>query len=363
MKFNKHIVFFSPGFPADEQDGSCLPAVQNFVRCFGEQFPGWEVTVLSLHYPFESGNYHWHGIQVIALGGKNRSYPSRLLLWRKALSTLKRVHKNKTIDLLHSFWMHECAMIGSYFSRKAKIPLAVTLMGQDLRPPNHFVRLIRQSKTTLVALSNYQPERKKTGIRKPDAVIPFGIPKWEKEWLAPAEKKVDVIGVGSLITLKNYKLFLEVIYRLKTKRPDVKALIIGDGVNRKDVESRIFELQLQGNVTLPGELPRKEIYQWLGRSKAFLHTSTYETQGYVFNEALLANVPIVSTAMGIAREEEYWKLGANADELAIKVDQFLKRPVSIPPEAKWSMENTVEGYADLYMRSFKSSATSAAIKK
>lgn len=363
MKSGKHILFFTPGFPRDENDGSCLPTVQNFIRCFHLLHPEWKITVLSLHYPFEARSYRWNDIEVIALGGRNRAYPSRFLLWQKAIRKLRHIHAQQPVDIIHSFWMHECAMLGGFFSRRKKVPMLITLMGQDLRPPNPFVRFIDQHKATLVVLSEFQPERSKTGIRPPDAVIPFGIPSGEKDGLLPSEKTVDVIGIGSLIPLKNYELFLKVIAHLKKDMPGITAEIVGEGIDRPHIEYLIKELDLEQNVKLCGQLSREEIYRHLGRSRVLLHTSTYETQGYVFNEALLAGVPIVSTAVGIAREASYWKLGSDVESLAAGVRQFLNHPVEVSPEANHWMETTVEAYEALYRRSLMSRATMAATKK
>src|SRR5690606_36206684 len=167
MKSNKHILLFTPGFPVDETDGNCLPTVQNYARELAESRKV-DVTVLALHYPFKTNVYSWNGIKVIALGGANRKYPSRFFLWNKAMKALKKIHGQKPIDAIHSFWMHECGMLGNRFARKHKITQVITLMGQDMKPPNRFVRFINQEYATIVALSSFQPQLSETGIRKPD---------------------------------------------------------------------------------------------------------------------------------------------------------------------------------------------------
>ena len=350
MKSNKHILIFTPGFPVDEQDYGCIPPLQNFVRELASQ-EGIELTVLSLHYPFEKRRYQWNGIEVIAMGGANRKYPGRLMLWRAALKLLKKLHRENPFDLIHSFWMHECGMLGNRFARKYDIPQVITLMGQDLKPPNRFVRFVDQKRAKLVALSEFQPEREKTGIRMPDAVIPFGITDQERSWVVQESKRIDVLGVGSLISLKAYDRFISVVAMLKESYPNIKAEIIGDGVERENLQKLVNDLGLQRNISMPGHLSRKEVFRKMAQSKVFLHTSSYETQGYVFNEALLSGLPIVSTKVGIATERDFWKTVDTDEELIDGLECFLKNTVDVPYSANRNMKETVQGYLKLYRAS------------
>lgn len=343
----KHILIFTPGFPVDEQDFGCIPPLQNYVRDLARQ-PGVEVTVLSLHYPFEQRRYQWNGIEAIAMGGANRKYPARVILWRKAFKVIKQLHREKQFDLIHSFWMHECAMLGNRFARKYKLPQVITLMGQDMKPPNRFVRFVNQQSVKLVALSDFQPQREEVGIRTPDAIIPFGITDQERNWVVEEEKFIDVLGVGSFIPLKGYDRFLRIIAKLKEKYPAIKAEIIGDGTERAKLQKMILELGLSENVMMPGHLSRKEVFKKMAESKVFLHTSEYETQGYVFNEALLSGLPIVSTKVGIAQEADYWKVGNSDAELTEAMNYFLNQSVAVPPVVNLEMKETVERYLELY---------------
>lgn len=347
MKTNKHILLFTPGFPTDESDGNCLPTVQNYARELAESGEVY-VTVLSLHYPFESRSYVWNGINVVALGGANRKYPSRFFLWNKAMKALKEIHEQKPIDVIHSFWMHECGMLGNRFARKYNIKQVITLMGQDMKPPNRFVRFVNQDRVKIVALSDFKPQLSETGIREPDTVIPFGLPEREKQWVKSVPKTIDVLGVGSFIHLKNYEQFIRVIALLKKGNPEIDAEIIGDGVERKKLNELIDKLGLNSNVKLIGHLPRNMVYEKMSQARVFLHTSDYETQGYVFNEALLAELPIVSKRVGIASEQPYWKIGNTDEELVDQVQSLLNDPIEIPIHANLGMSQTVKAYLELY---------------
>lgn len=360
MKSTEHILFFTPGFPQDEQDVGCLPSLQNYILSLHEK-GYYALTVLSLHYPFRESEYHWHGIRVIALGGANRKFPARFSLWRKALKRLREIHRQEPVDLVHSFWMHECGMLGNYFTKKHHLPHILTLMGQDLRSDNNYVKWIDQQYPQLVQLSSFRPGN--TKVRLADLTIPFGIRKEEKKYVKPGLRDIDVLGIGSFIPLKNYARFISLMEKLKTIHPTIKVVIIGEGVGRDILERQIEKSGLTENIELTGYLPRFEVYDYLNRAKVFLHTSEYESQGYVFNEALLAGVPIVSTPVGIAKTTLFWRVSDRNEELLENLQYFLKHKIEIPASANIWMEKTVENYTDLYERSLRSKATKAASKK
>ncbi len=60
--------------------------------------------------------------------------------------------------------------------------------------------------------------------------------------------------VGRLVEIKNHKMFLDVVKRVKEKAPDVKAvfLIMGDGHLRRDLESYAEKLGVSGSVIFMG---------------------------------------------------------------------------------------------------------------
>ena len=62
----------------------------------------------------------------------------------------------------------------------------------------------------------------------------------------------DISYVGRLVEEKNPIMFLETVSKIAETRPDVKAVMIGDGDKREEVERSIVSLGLQNNVILKG---------------------------------------------------------------------------------------------------------------
>ena len=105
----------------------------------------------------------------------------------------------------------------------------------------------------------------------------------------------DVVFLGRLNEAKNPLMFLEIIAELKKSR-ELKAVMIGDGEMRAEVEAKIVELGLGDTVELLGFVSNP--HGILAASKVLLMTSSWEGYGLVAAEALALGKPVVATPVG-----------------------------------------------------------------
>jgi len=294
MERIKTLLIITPGFPADENDSTCMPPQQLFVKALHEQYPRLSIIILSLQYPFKAKNYHWHGIPVIAFGGRNRRRMFRIFNWMDVWAILKQLNREHDVVGLLSFWLGECALIGNRFSKGNNVPHFCWLLGQDARPGNKYVKLTKATGDWLIALSDgLAAEFKRNYGVLPQHIIPPGIN--TSSFGPPARKRdIDIIGAGSLIELKQYHLFVDVVKKLTVSFPGIKTVICGKGPEMAKLKIRIGQLKLEKNIELMGELPHKEVLALMQRSRVFLHTSSYEGFGMVLSEALYAGAHVIS---------------------------------------------------------------------
>jgi glycosyltransferase involved in cell wall biosynthesis len=138
----------------------------------------------------------------------------------------------------------------------------------------------------------------------PFGVVPNGIvPALSRKEVNDLAKtrNIDILGVGSVIPLKNYTTFLELVANAKQYRSGIRAVILGGFVDAAEVEhlrSAITELQIEENVVLAGEVPRSEVFSMMAQSTVLLHTSEYEGQGWVLLEALHYGASVVCFDVG-----------------------------------------------------------------
>jgi len=109
--------------------------------------------------------------------------------------------------------------------------------------------------------------------------------------LGPAD--VAVLTVSRLAPQKNLAMLLDVAAAL-ADRPAVRFLVVGEGPERPGLEQRIAAESLP--VSLLGR--RDDIPDLLAAADLALLTSTWEARALVAQEALLAGLPLVSTAVG-----------------------------------------------------------------
>ena len=350
MESKDHILFLTPGFPKNEKDTTCLPYFQNYLLHFIKYRPNTELTIISFQYPFLKKEYQWNGIRVIALGGSNKKYGYKILLWRRALKIIRHIHQKLAIRLIHSLWLKECALIGNYIAKQLKVGHICTAMGTEvIKSQNHFLKILNPNQMTIVAVSNFQKAHlQKSFPQIKIKCIPWGIARPPHLKLKPYNKRqIDILGVGSLIELKNYLNFIHIIQQLLEEKPNLVVRIIGDGVQRGLLEREIKRKKLEKTIKLIGQMDNSEVWKYMQNSKVFLHTSTFESQGYVFLEALLNGMKIVSRKVGIAEKSDYWGIGNDMVSLSSKVSQALAyfEPQIVLP---YPIQKTIDDYCHLY---------------
>jgi len=342
----KHIVFLTPGFAYSEKDSTTIPALQVFLKALKKAKPDIVMTIITFQFPFFKETYNWNGIKVIPLNGNNNKF-KKIVTWRRAFLLLKELHKKSPLTAIHSFWIGECSYIGEKFSLKYGIKHVITAMGQDANSNNRYASRLKKTKCYLVTLSNNHNKLLSHNYDLKSTVIPWGL-----DCLSfPVLKKneIDILGVGSLNVIKNYPDFVTVISTLKKTYPNIKVEILGSGREEKKIKALILKLELEKNILIRGELPRKQVIEKMAQSNILLHTSTYESFGYVFLEALYSGMHIASYKVGIAEQMYKWHICSTKEEMTQACTSLLKTVVK-EKERKLltTEEKTITSYLNLY---------------
>ncbi len=342
----KAVVILTPGFASDEKDTTCIPVLQQYVSAFFAARPDVKLYVLAFQYPSAKGWYKWNNIDVYSAGGKGSFY-FRVFTWMYVLKELKRIAKQNDIGVIHSYWLTECTLIGQRFARKNKIKHIAYAIGQDVLKENKYLRLLNFSQISVVAMSESIANRcSNLTNRKVAAIIPAGID-IKSIPLTTEPRTIDIIGVGALIQLKNYSLFIDIIDNLKKDIPGIKAIIIGKGIQEQMLKEEIGRRDLEENIQLVGEKPHKEIFSFINRSKIFLHTSNYEGQSTVIMEAISLGLPVVCFDVGRVDNEKI-KVCKDKDEMVSKLRELLSQKIDYSPAIALTTEDTVREFIKIY---------------
>jgi glycosyltransferase involved in cell wall biosynthesis len=348
-KDERTLVILTPGFPENEADTTCLPMQQSFVRTLKEIYPQLKIIIFSFQYPYHQKKYTWFGIPVIPFGGRNKGGFSKLLLRKKINATLKEFNSTNKITGLLSFWYNECALIGKQFADKYGIKHFCWILGQDARKENKYPKQIRPNADELIALSDFiQDEFEKNHSIRPKFVIPPGI---DPTLFGNYSKKkdIDILAAGSLIPLKQYDIFLELIAEIKKTIPGIKSVLIGAGPEKDKLQSLIVKLKLQANITLTRELPHTEVLRLMQRAKVFLHPSSYEGFGVVCLEALYGGASVISLVKPMYKDIKNWYMVRTKEEMKQKALETLQdRNTGHTPSVPFLMSDCMKAIIKLF---------------
>jgi len=303
--------------------------------------------VVALEYPFRDERQDWHGAAVISANGQNRRW-LRWRTWSRAFRYAEQIIQTNQVDILHSFWLGPAWVIGERLAQKWRIPHWTTLMGQDARASNRYLRRLQPKHAgRLIALSPFHAGvfEQNTGLQAVH-LIPWGVDTSETPESLPAKRPLDVLGVGSLIPVKNWEKWLHTLAIVQNENPLLRAELIGDGVLRSRLEKQAHQLGLSETVRFTGSLPRPEVLARMGQTKVLLHTSDYESFGFVLPEAAMNACHLVSTPVGIAPQMA--DCADDPETLAKKVMAAIRQPLLRATALPYTIEKAADAYQRLY---------------
>jgi glycosyltransferase involved in cell wall biosynthesis len=346
MDRKKAVVLITPGFTASEDDTTWLPFLQQFVSAFTSLRPGIELRIITLHYPLKQMHYKWKGVNVYSTGGRGKLY-SRPQTFARVWKELNSIQRVFDIAVMQSFWLTDTTLIAQRYCKKHNIQHVAYAIGQDVLKTNKYLKLLNLSTIQVVAMSQSIVNKcfETTG-HKISKIIPMGIV--DEEVAMPNEPRtIDVIGIGSLIPLKNYLLFAEIIAELKKDFPELKAMIIGTGEQEHLIKEKIKSEGLENTLEMIGTIPHKEVLAYMNRSKILLHTSSYEGQSTVIMEALAMGLHIVCFDVGRVDNEKI-RACKGKDEMLKQLKALLLKQLDYKKVIPCTSFDTANAFIRLY---------------
>ena len=155
--------------------------------------------------------------------------------------------------------------------------------------------------------------------------------------IKPAKEKSDVIFAGRLMSYKNIDILIKAIKIVKEKNPEIKSLIIGDGPEKKTLETLTQKLNLGENIKFLGFLENQnDVYALMKSSKVFVLPSTREGFGIVVIEANACGIPVITVDYKDNAARDIIEEGKNGyvcqldeNEIAKEIMRILKNNLSL----------------------------------
>lgn len=262
------------------------------------------------------------GFRIIEIPELRRSiYP--LMDWvsyRRLIETFRELRP----DIVHTH-SSKAGIIGRYAAAKAGLPAVHTIhgasfhRGQSALAFNVYCQLERwAARKTDVFLSvcdsltdqyveaGIAPRDRFTTVYSGMDVDPFLNPSRSRdevrEQLGLQPDQIAVAKVARLFHLKGHKFLIEAARTVIDRCPNVRFVLIGDGILREQFEQRISELGLSEHFILTGLVPPEQIPELVNAAEIVVHTSEWEGLARVLPQALISGKPVVSYDVDGARE-------------------------------------------------------------
>lgn len=110
--------------------------------------------------------------------------------------------------------------------------------------------------------------------------------------LSIVSSSLTIVTVGRLTPYKGFRYLIEAISILEARIPGIQLKIVGDGPQRKELESLSAELNISGNISFLGFQPKPE--EFLKEARLVVLPSLIEPFGLVFLEAMAYGKAVVA---------------------------------------------------------------------
>ena len=218
---------------------------------------------------------------------------------------LAQVIRREQIDIIHAHTSHAhaTACIARRLAGRGKIivsrrvdfpPKSNAFSRWKYAWPDHFIAI---SEAIGRVLQDWGiPEAKLSIVHSAIDPKRLKVPPIARAELGVSEGKTLVGIVAALVGHKDIPTFVDAMAVVCAARPEVHAVIVGEGPERTAIESRIREKGLQDCVHLLGY--REDVPAILRALDAFAMSSNEEGLGTSVLDAMAAGVPVAATAAG-----------------------------------------------------------------
>ncbi len=259
------------------------------------------------------------GVRVVRLPAPRVRYVGSIVfLWSLAAYLIRRRH---TYDAILSFHLKQASAVTATVSAILRKRLIVSVQaagaGGDVRALDTvtfgplILRACRRARAFVSGARAITDELIGAGFDEERIhLIPNGIP--VEAFTAASDKSQlrrklglpkDVfvaVNVGRHTAQKDLRTVLEAWREFAQAHREALLVLVGDGDERRQLESFVAENYLSGSVRFEGW--RAEVADYLGASDVFVSSSLFEGTHIALGEAMAASLPVIATAVGGARD-------------------------------------------------------------
>jgi teichuronic acid biosynthesis glycosyltransferase TuaC len=286
-------------------------------------------------------------------------------MYKGIKSVVTKIYKEFKFDLIHADVALPDGYASMKLSKELKVPFVVTIHGHDFYGTINKNSKCRRALNEVLSHTNkiitVSNELKNIGIKNfkinnKTAVIGNGIPLMkiinnnQRNWQEKVNKKITLLSVSYLIKRKAIDYNLRAFSKLSRKYPNLKYIIVGDGIERKNLEFLSEELGISNKVEFLGMLSHDDVMRYMAKADIFSLPSWNEAFGVVYIEAMAHGKPVIGCkGEGIEDFVEDGKTGLlvklkDVDSLTQAIDYLLSNPDEAKAMGERARKMVLENY-------------------
>lgn len=315
----KNILLVSENFP---------PRTGGSSRWFWEiyrRLPKSEVRIAAGEHPRQEEFDRTHDIQVdrmpLTLGNWGLFNLPSLLAYRRLVQRLRRIVKAERVAIVHCGRCLPEGLMGAWISRSTGIPFLCFVHGEDImcatssRELTWLTRRILNVAAFVIANSENTARILQEGWGLAEEKIRVLHPGVDTSWFVPAPRDQSVrtelgwgdrpvvLTVGRLQQRKGHDQMIRALQNIRRSVPGVLYAIVGDGEERRTLESLVESEMLQEHVQFLGEVDDHQMRLCYQQCDLFVLPNRQvgkdiEGFGIVLLEAQACGKPVVAGASG-----------------------------------------------------------------
>lgn len=235
--------------------------------------------------------------------------PPRFLRWSLFLSELYRVFALISLcirekpDLIYAIYFVPHGIYAAIIGLLFGIPVIQELIGTD-RPKvaksKFFQNLLTNSARIGVRGASSIEQLVSLGIPREKIFVPTAVNVLDFSLFRPTSspKTFDLIYCGRMDKNKQVDLIINAVAQLRKRLPEIRAVLVGDGPERDNLESLSRQQNLENAIVFTGNLPYNEIPRFLNQSRIFVMASAFEGLPVAMIEALSCCLPVIVPDIG-----------------------------------------------------------------
>ncbi|MBF2016556.1 MAG: glycosyltransferase [Rivularia sp. T60_A2020_040] len=235
------------------------------------------------------------------------------------------------------------------FSSKAKTYERLRGLARGVGELDPLTRLTARRSALVRATTEDTAQRiRQWGIKNVEVISESGLPQQEIQRLGkfpmPQGSPVRFISMGRLLHWKGFHLGLRAF--AKANIPDAEYWLMGDGVERDNLQNLAEELGIAQKVKFWGRLPREQSLEKLSECIALVHPSLHDSGGWVCLEAMAAGRPVICLELGgpavQVTPETGFKVAAHTPEQAVEDLAQAMRRLAVEEELRLQMSQAAK---------------------